>query len=121
MQSLNEKLIEIHKLLDLLGYDDVRSVRTWCKTNKVPLFVVGKRTYTVSNFLDLYLEKELKSFVDANYPNPDAVMDALNNDDKITLSNLIEAPAAEEVKMEFKKNKTRSKQSNDFLKQIKAA
>lgn len=118
---MKNKLVDIESLLELLGYNDLRSVRGWCKKNKIPLFVVGKRTYTVSNFLDMFLETELKLFVDANYANPDAVMDAIQNDDKTTLSTLIAAPATEEVKKEFRKNKTISKEAQDFLNQVKTA
>ncbi len=118
---MKEKLVEIESLLELLGYEDLRSVRSWCRKNKVPLFTVGKRTYTIANFLDMFLEKELKLFVDANYADPDAVLDAIQNDDKTTLSNLLEAPATNEVKKQFKRNQTMSQQAEDFLNQIKTA
>jgi hypothetical protein len=53
--GLLDRLVDIHELGEILGYDDVRSVRNWCKRNGIPLFQLGKRTYTVSNLLDQYL------------------------------------------------------------------
>ena len=119
---MKEKLVEIESLLELLGYNDLRSVRRWCIKNKIPLFVVGKRTYTVANFLDLFLEKELKLFVDSNYENPEAVMNAIDNDDKTTLVTLMEAPTTENVKIKFKKNKSEmGKAAKNLLDKLKSA
>tara|TARA_R110002072_G_scaffold238939_1_gene396653 strand:+ start:50337 stop:50666 length:330 start_codon:yes stop_codon:yes gene_type:complete len=53
--GLLDRLVDIHELGEILGYDDVRSVRSWCKRSSIPLFLLGKRTYTVSNLLDQYL------------------------------------------------------------------
>lgn len=118
---MKEKLVDIQTLLEWLGYEDVRSVRAWCKKNKIPLFDVGRRTYTVADFLDIFLEREMKLFVEANYENPASVLEAISNDDKTTLSTLMEAPASDKVKKVFKNNKTMSKQAQDFLSQIKIA
>ncbi|MDZ4786579.1 MAG: hypothetical protein SGJ02_10945 [bacterium] len=118
---MKEKLVDIQTLLEWLGYEDVRSVRVWCKKNKIPLFDVGKRTYTVADFLDIFLEKELKLFVEANYEHPASILEAINNDDKTTFSTLVEAPVTDKVKKVFKNNKTMSKQAQDFLSQIKTA
>jgi hypothetical protein len=53
--GLLDRLVDIHELGEILGYDDVRSVRNWCKRSGIPLFQLGKRTYTLSNLLDRYL------------------------------------------------------------------
>jgi hypothetical protein len=53
--GLLDRLVDIHELREILGYDDVRSVRNWCKRSGIPLFQLGKRTYTVSNHLNQYL------------------------------------------------------------------
>ena len=52
-------LIEIHFLKDLLGYDDLRSIRAWCRKNNVPLVVLGKRTYTQRHLLDKLIAHKL--------------------------------------------------------------
>jgi len=53
--GLLDRLVDIHELGEVLGYDDVRSVKSWCKRSGIPLFQLGKRTYTISTLLDEYL------------------------------------------------------------------
>lgn len=50
------RLVSVQELGEILGYSDVRSVRSWCRQNDIPLFQLGKRTYTDSKLLDLHLE-----------------------------------------------------------------
>lgn len=118
---MKDKLIDINEIMELLGYDDLRSVKTWCGKNKIPLFTVGRKTYTIANFLNIFLEKELDCLVMAHYQNPQEIMDAISNDDKLKLSDLIQAPVEQEVKKEYRKNVTRSKAAESFLKNIKTA
>jgi hypothetical protein len=108
---LSERLIEIQGLCALLGYDDMRSVLAWCKKRKVPLIVLGRKTYTISNFLDMYVESNLRKFVDANYANSNEVMDAIRNDDE--LKPVINKPV---VKLELKNKQEISNASKRFLK-----
>lgn len=115
---MKDKLIEINEIMDLLGVSDHRTVRKFCKTNKLPLFTLGKKTYTYSLFLNIFLEKELETFLRANYQNPKDIMEAINNDDKIELSQLIQAPVEKNIKKEYKKKIIRSKASQQFLKNI---
>jgi len=114
-----KKLIEIKELIDLLGYVDERSIEAWCKKNKVPLFYVGKKTYTISNFLDLFISQKLEVFVKANYKDAESVLKAISADDETELVKLVNAPMNKES---FKyKKKSNSKQADDFLTKLKAA
>lgn len=117
---MKDKLIEINELIELLGYVDERSIETWCRKNKVPLFHVGKKTYTISDFIDRFISQKLEEFVKANYKNSDEILKAVKEDNKEELSRLINAPADKEATKTFRK-KANSKAAEDFLKKIKAA
>ncbi len=80
---LSDRLIEITELCSLLGYDDMRSVRSWCNKKKVPLLMIGKKTYTIKNFVELHIEGMLNKFVTVNYNNADEIMNAIRNDEEI--------------------------------------
>ena len=116
-----DKMLEISELQQILGYTDERSVRTWCMKHKVPLMGVGKRTYTFEIFLQRFLEDELKSFLKANYENPQEILTAINSDDKIGLAKLVDAPVTTEVKKIHRSKESRSKAAKDFLTNLKSA
>ncbi len=119
-KNMMSKLIEIKDLIDLLGYVDERSIETWCKKNKVPLIHIGKKTYTLNSFIDLFINQKLEQFIKANYKNPDEILKAVNNDDKTNLSKLINAPLDKDNSIKFKVKKN-SKAADDFIKKLKAA
>jgi hypothetical protein len=118
--SLTEKLVEINELIDLLGYTDERSIEAWCKKNKIPLFHVGKKTYTIRNFLDMFISQKLEEYVKATYKNADVILKAINEDDKIELSKQLSAPLDKATLTKFKK-KADSKEATDFMNKLKAA
>ena len=118
--GITDKLVEINELVDLLGYTDERSIESWCKKNKVPLFHVGKKTYTIRNFIDLFISQKLEEYVKATYKNPDVILKAINEDNKTELSKLLNAPMDKTVSAKFKK-KIDSKQAEDFINKLKAA
>lgn len=118
--GITEKLVEINELIDLLGYTDVRSIETWCKKNKIPLFNVGKKTYTIRNFLDLFISQKMEEYVKATYKNADVILKAINEDDKVELSKLVNAPLDKKVETKFKK-RADSKDAADFMNKLKAA
>lgn len=118
-----EKLVDIQTLLEWLGYEDVRSVRAWCKKNKIPLFDVGRRTYTIATFIDAYIEAELSVFVNENYANPSQVMTAVKGNDKVELLKLTESSQTqviEKAKMKINKSEM-SKASKNLLSKLKSA
>ncbi len=119
-KNMMSKLIEIKDLIDLLGYVDERSIETWCKKNKVPLIHIGKKTYTLNSFIDMFINQKLEQFIKANYKNPDEILKAINNDDKTNLSKLINAPLDKDSSIKFKVKKN-SKAADDFIKKLKAA
>ena len=119
-KNMMSKLIEVKDLIDLLGYVDERSIETWCKKNKVPLIHIGKKTYTLNSFIDLFINQKLEQFIKANYKNPDEILKAVNNDDKTNLSKLINAPLDKDNSIKFKVKKN-SKAADDFIKKLKAA
>ncbi|HXD93315.1 MAG TPA: hypothetical protein VNX01_08885 [Bacteroidia bacterium] len=115
--SVTNDLIEINELLDLLGYSDLRSVRKFCMENKIPLFNLGKKTYTINNFLDAVIANEFSK----NYSNADKILQAINDDDKAALANLIDAPTEQKVNTKFKKHKTNSSAAEKLLKKLNEA
>ena len=58
--GIMDKLVEVNELMELLGYTDIRSIESWCKKNKVPLFYVGKKTYTIKNFVDIFITQKME-------------------------------------------------------------
>ena len=91
---MRDQLMPIESLMELLGYTDTRSVKKWCE-GKIPLIEVGKRTYTIEAMVDAYFESEFKQFVTKNYPNPDLIIEAVQQDDKEGLAKLMNAPLAD--------------------------
>ena len=120
VNNMMSKLIETKELVDLLGYVDERSIESWCKKNKLPLIHIGKKTYTLNSFIDMFINQKLEQFVKANYKNPDEILKAVNNDDKTNLSKLINAPLDKDNSIKFKVKKN-SKAADDFIKKLKAA
>jgi hypothetical protein len=118
--GMMDKLIEISELVELLGYVDERSIESWCKKNKVPLIHIGKKTYTISNFIDLFISQKLEEYVKATYKDAETILKAINEDDKVGLSKLLNAPLDKSTSKKFK-TKADSKAAEDFLKQLKAA
>ena len=119
-KGMVNKLVEIKELMDLLGYTDERSIESWCKKNKVPLFHVGKKTYTIRNFIDLFISQKMEEYVKANYKNADVILKAINDDDKVELSKQLNAPIDKTSLTKFKK-KADSKEAADFMNKLKAA
>lgn len=119
-KGMVDKLVEIRELMELLGYTDERSIESWCKKNKVPLFHVGKKTYTIRNFIDLFISQKMEEYVKANYKNADVILKAINEDDKVELSKQLNAPVDKTSLTKFKK-KTDSKAASDFMTKLKAA
>lgn len=117
-----DNLIEIKEIKELLGMTDNRSVMKWCESNKVPIFDIGRKKYTLNNFLEIFLEKEIKSFVTSTFSNPEEIMNAIRTDDKILLAESMDAPLHEKTKKNFikKEKNTHSKAANEFLNIIKS-
>lgn len=121
---MKEKLVEINTLLDLFGSEDIRAVKRFCVQNRIPLFKLGKKVYTLETFLDLFIECELKSFVDVNFANPSEIMAAVKTDDKVRLSKLIvPEPAKDEVaKKQMRPNKKEmGKAAKNLVHKLKVA
>jgi hypothetical protein len=115
--AINNKLIEIGELLDILGYSDVRSVRKFCEQNKIPLFNLGKKTYTVTDFLDIVIAKQLGR----TYDNADEILKAISTDNKEELANLIDAPLEEKVKTDLKTKNRNSNAAKKLIDKLNAA
>jgi hypothetical protein len=118
-KGVMDKLIEINELIELLGYVDERSITSWCKKNKVPLIHIGKKTYTVNNFIDMFISQKLEAYVNSTYKDPDSILKAIREDNKEELTKLVNAPL--EKKALTKKIMLNSKAADDFLRQLKAA
>lgn len=120
---LEEKLIEINELLDILGYSDLRSVKTWANKNKIPLITIGKKVYCVRNIIDLIIENKINSYINNNFENPSEVLEAVKANDSVKLSQLLESPPVDkEAKIKIVKNKNEmSKASKSLLNKLKSA
>ena len=101
VSRLTDRLIDIDEMREILGYDDNRSVRTWCDKKTIPIFNLGKRMYTLRNFLEVHLENTIQKFAEDNYENSNEIMDAIKNDEVIKIN----------PKVEVRKNKKREAQT----------
>lgn len=119
-KNLLDKLTEISELAEILGYSDQRSVESWCRKNKVPLFHIGKKTYTVKTFIDRFISEQLEKFVKATFKNSDEILKAVYEDDKAEFSKLVNAPLDKKAEAKFKVKKN-SKAADDFITKLKAA
>jgi hypothetical protein len=115
LQNVKENLVDLNELMEILGYSDERSVKKWCKQNKVPLFHIGTRKYTLTNFLTTHIENLLGTFAKANFSNPDEILEAVKNGEKIQEAKLVVLPKKREEK------KQHSEATKKFLTNIKAA
>lgn len=118
--SLVDKLTEVKELAEILGYSDERSIENWCRKNKVPLFHIGKKTYTIRNFIDRFISEKLERFVKATFKNSDEILKAIYEDEKAELSKLLDAPLDKKEEQKFKVKKN-SKAAEDFITKLKAA
>jgi len=114
------QLMKLSELGFLLDYEDTRSIEGWCQKNKIPIMTAGRQKYVPTFFVDLYFQNYVTKFVTANYTNPEAIMNAIDTNDSIKLSELLEAPTDPIVKSEYKK-KEHSKVTQQFLSNIQTA
>ncbi len=113
------KLLKIDEIMELLGYSDARTVENWCMEHKIPLFKLGKVTYTISNFMNLFLENEVKKFIEENFDEPEKIMASIINDDKLDLVERVSAPVENTAKRNFKEKVKRTKDTEDFINKLK--
>ncbi len=118
--QMTDQLVAIDELMELLGYVDERSVENWCKKNKFPILHIGKKTYTISTFLDLFISQKLEAFVTANYNNPDEIMKAVKENNKEELSKRITSKNIKET-VPLLKTIENSDAANNFMTKLKAA
>lgn len=118
---MKDNIMKLSELGILLEYEDERSIINWCGKNKIPVIDAGKAKYVISTFIDLYFENAVAKFVNAKYENPTEILEAISQDNKSKLSELVKAPMSKKVQKDFEKKEQRSKASQDFLKQFKAA
>lgn len=55
-----ENLMELNALMQLLGYEDERSVKKWCKQNKIPVLKIGAKKYTLTHLFNKHIGNQLK-------------------------------------------------------------
>lgn len=116
-----EKFITLDELEQLLGYSDTRSTKKWCRKNKIQILKAGKKSYVLSNMIDIYFQKQLAGFFGATNNNCGAILDAIKNDNTVELAELVNAPATDNVKKKYVQKKEHSKAALDFLTNIKTA
>lgn len=119
---MKENKMKLSELGFLLEYEDERSTINWCKKHKIPVIIAGKAKYVMSVFIDMFFKNQLVSFVNQHCDKADEILNAIESDNSLELSELLKAPINVEVTKKYKaKVKERSKASTDFLNNIKAA
>jgi len=117
---MKNELIKLTDLADLLGHKDLRTIKIWCDDNSVPTMKLGKFYYTHNWLVDIALMRILhkESFVSGL--DADGIINALVSDDKVRLSELMDAPLDESVKSNSK-NKNHESSMDEILKSYKTA
>lgn len=75
---MKENLTELTELMNCLGYEDERSVKKWCRINKVPILKMGLKKYILSYFLTQLIENQLFIFAKANSLDPKILLEQAN-------------------------------------------
>lgn len=50
--------MEIKELKTLLGFKDLRAIRSWCKDNNISIIRLGRKEYTSKKFLEDFIENQ---------------------------------------------------------------
>ncbi len=85
-------LKNINELRELLGYKDIRTVRSWCKENGLPIMTIGKKEYLNESMLDITLIKVFKNSMiqfGIKEDNADEMLKAILADDKSKLAGIM--------------------------------
>lgn len=106
------------QLMEILGYEDMRSLRKWCEANDVPLIKVGLRyvahSWTVEVALLRIFQKEAYAFgIDG-----EALVNALVNDNKVRVAHLLSAPLEVKEERNFSSKKSDAN-CDDVINQFK--
>jgi hypothetical protein len=115
----SNRLVKLADLSDLCGYKDMRSIAQWCAENKIPVLTIGKMKYTIENFLEIFIEKEIKSFMQNNYHNGKQLHQLLKSNMIEEIIKEMDVPKRESGKRKVKR--FNSKASNEFMRSIKIA
>src|ERR1700749_880634 len=57
--QLIDGLVDIYALSCILGYSNIKYVRTWCRKKDIKLVVLGRKTYVQSNQLEQYIQMQV--------------------------------------------------------------
>lgn len=113
-----ENYIELEDLKMKLGYKDSRSIKKWCKENRIPIISLGKKKYCCKESLDNYLKKELsQAMLLDGYDAHTVVMsvNSLKKDDKFARETPLSAPIFVKNNLE----KVPKKDYNDIINKYK--
>jgi hypothetical protein len=103
-ENFTDSLISLMALGEMLGYEDDRSTKKWCKENEVPTLKLGQKVYvhewTINMaFLRLYQFETRNQGFDGQ-----AIISAIVNDDKVGLAELLDTPVSDDIKNKFTSN-----------------
>lgn len=102
-----DDLVDFEALKLLLGYDDDRSIKKWCKMNKIPLIKLGSKVYVLLKSISQNIDNQLLIFVKPS-------LDDL-------LRSKIESPKKQEIKSSSEPAQTekQSEVARKFLAKLK--
>ena len=104
--------IEISKVMQKLGYSDLRAARDWCNENNVQIIKHGKTEFVIeANFLEAY-ELPFINNLKKKYGNDWQDVYRLYNEGNIPALNLLCQVRNESTRLQ---SKTKSSQKNDSI------
>lgn len=117
--SFLKSMIPSDQLMELLGYEDIRSLKKWCDKHEVPLIKIGQRyvahAWTIEVALLRIFQREAFQYgLDGN-----ALTNALVNDDKVRVAHLMNAPIDEEQEESYSKRKKKEGNCDDLIDEFK--
>jgi hypothetical protein len=108
MKNIRNSINEIRELKELLGLKDVRSIKIWCEQNEVPYFKLGAKTYVHSWTIEIAIYRQFQIDCINHGHDGESIVNAIINDDKLKLAELMDAPLDTKVKEEYSTKKAKS-------------
>lgn len=89
--KIHDSLMKLEELMTLLGYKDLRTIKGWCSSNKVPIIPIGSSRFVHSWTVEIAILKEIQLAFARKDMDGAAVVSAIVNDNKQRLAELMES------------------------------
>ena len=112
--KISNSMKKLEDIEAYLGFNDdrCRSSINWCRRHKIPLFSIGKATYASEHMFEQVITRIIRNDCFKEGIDGDAVITAIENDDKVALAEIMNLPVAKKVERVY--SKEQEKKKSDF-------